>query len=192
MTAADASRSQSSVAGTVERERYLTALVSAQLDFVWRLVRRLGLDRTLADDVTQEVFLVAVRRLGRLRPGHERAFLYGVALRATANARRRLRRQRELPEELLAEAPAGDILPDEAAERARRAASLDALLDEMPDELRRVLVLTDVLDLDVGEVAELERIPAGTVASRLCRARERFRKKVIRAGLRLPARGVRR
>ena len=51
------------------RAAYLTRLVTDHLDFVWRLLRRLGLDGFLADDVTQEVFLVAVRRLRKASKG---------------------------------------------------------------------------------------------------------------------------
>jgi len=101
------------------RAARLTRLITEHLDFVWRLLRRLGLDRVQADDVSQEVFLVVVRRLDQIEPGRERAFLYGVALRAIANARRGLRRRREVPEDPAATATATGALPDEAASRER-------------------------------------------------------------------------
>jgi len=158
----------------------LTQLVSEQLEFVWRLSRRLGLSPARADDLTQEVFLVAMRREREIRPGRERAFLYGVVLRLVANARRQERRRREVPEPHEPSAPGP--LPDESLDRERAAARLDLVLETLPEKLRRVLVLSDVLELEVGEVAELERIPRGTVASRLKRARELFKKKVMGQG----------
>jgi RNA polymerase sigma-70 factor (ECF subfamily) len=52
---------------------------------------------------------------------------------------------------------------------------LDELLAKLPEKLRRALVLAEVEGLEVTEVASLEGIPVGTAASRLRRARERFR-----------------
>jgi RNA polymerase sigma-70 factor (ECF subfamily) len=155
----------------------LNGLVRQHLDFVWRLLRRLGLSASRADDLTQEVFLVAVRRQSELVVGCERAFLYGVAVRLAANTRRQLRRRREVVEGEL-EAMADAALPDENLDQKRLAQRLDALLDELPDKLRRVLVLSDVMELEVAEVAALEQIPEGTVASRLRRARQLLRRKV--------------
>src|SRR5512142_2066304 len=64
------------------------ALVDAHFEFVWRSLRRLGLSSADADDATQEVFLVAIRRLDDIDPESERSFLYGTALRVAAVQRR--------------------------------------------------------------------------------------------------------
>src|SRR4051812_27350925 len=57
------------------------ALVRVHLPFVWRFLRRLGLSPEDADDVAQETFLVAVDKLDRIEEGHERRFLFGIAVR---------------------------------------------------------------------------------------------------------------
>ena len=49
-------------------------------DFIWRLIRRLGLSRGAADDAAQQVFLVAAERILDIQVGRERAFLFGTAL----------------------------------------------------------------------------------------------------------------
>jgi len=151
-----------------------SALVRAETDFVWRQLRRLGLSRADADDATQQVFLVASRRREELVPGKERSFLYGTSVRVAANVRRSLQRRREV-DEPGSEPPLDAPLPDEVLERRRARALLDALLAQLPDELARVLVLTEVEQLTMAAIAELEGIPAGTVASRLRRARAAFR-----------------
>jgi RNA polymerase sigma-70 factor (ECF subfamily) len=51
---------------------------------------------------------------------------------------------------------------------------LDVALDQLPRELRTVLVLFELEGLPVKDIAELEAIPVGTAASRLRRAREEF------------------
>ena len=52
-------------------------------DFIWRLIRRLGLSRGAADDAAQQVFLVAAERILDIQEGRERAFLFGTALRVS-------------------------------------------------------------------------------------------------------------
>jgi RNA polymerase sigma-70 factor (ECF subfamily) len=52
--------------------------------FIWRSLRRLGVPREAADDATQQVFLVAARKIHEISEGKERAFLFqsglGIAL----------------------------------------------------------------------------------------------------------------
>ena len=160
--------------------RDFSALVRAEIDFVWRQLRRLGLSRADADDATQQVFLVASRRRDELVAGKERSFLYGTAVRVAANARRALQRRREVVDEPRSEPPPDapppdELLPDELLERRRARALLDELLEQLPAELSRVLVFAEVEQLTMAAIAELEGIPAGTVASRLRRARSVFR-----------------
>jgi RNA polymerase sigma-70 factor (ECF subfamily) len=54
-------------------------------------------------------------------------------------------------------------------------ALLDELLAELPEELARVLALAEIEQVEVPEIAALEKIPVGTAASRLRRARALFR-----------------
>jgi RNA polymerase sigma-70 factor (ECF subfamily) len=165
-------------------------LVHRHLDFVWRALRRLGLCPSDADDASQQVFMIAARQLGEVPPGKERAFLYGTARRIAANARRARRRRREAPGELADELEAWGALPDERVELERTAALLDDLLEHLPEELRRVLVLAEVEEASVPTIAELEGIPVGTAASRLRRARAAFEKLLERVARRNPFRSV--
>jgi len=171
---------------TVDRNARLARLVAAHFDFIWRLLRRLGFERSEADDAAQEVFLVALGRLDVIAPENERTFLYGTALRVASNARRRTRRQREAPEELLDHRQATGVPPDEGADLARACALLDEILRQLPEELARILILAEIEELEGREIAQLEDIPPGTVASRLRRARELVRKKLARLRGTLP------
>src|SRR4051812_42222642 len=58
--------------------------------FIWRSLRRLGVSREAADDATQQVFLVAARRMHEIPEGKERAFLFQSAMRVGLQARREL------------------------------------------------------------------------------------------------------
>jgi RNA polymerase sigma-70 factor (ECF subfamily) len=168
-------------------EARLAALVSAHFDFVWRLLRRQGLTPSDADDAAQHVFMTATRKLDRIRPGAERSFLYGTALRVAANRNRAARRQPvQVP---LEDHPAVvERTPQDDAELTRAWSLLDELLTQMPGELSRVLVLVEIEQLEVQEAARLERIPLGTATSRLRRARLQFQQLVTAAAGRNPFR----
>lgn len=128
------------------------ALVHQHLDFVWRSLRRLGLSESDADDASQQVFMIAARQLAEVPSGKERAFLYGTARRIASNARRDRRRRREVPGELADELQAFGALPDERVELQRAALLLDDMLERLPEDLRRVLVLAEVEETTVPAI----------------------------------------
>jgi len=134
----------------------------------------MGLDRPDADDAAQQVFMIATTKLDQIAEGNERTYLYGVALRVVANARRKRARRREEPADHAPELRDGRPLPDQALELEQARALFDDIAHRLPDELRRVLVLVELEDLSLSSAAALEGIPQGTVASRLRRARALF------------------
>jgi len=77
----------------------LRALVEQHVAFVYRSLRRLGVEEMSLDDATQQVWIVATRRLADIRPASERAFLFGIAVRVAADFRRAARRRRLVPDE---------------------------------------------------------------------------------------------
>jgi RNA polymerase sigma-70 factor (ECF subfamily) len=159
-------------------------LVTAHFDFVWRSLVRLGVPRADAEDALQQVFLVASGKVGEIEPGRERAFLFGTALRIASRARRTHQRRREVldgePAERLDPSPGAEELVD----RARARAELEAILDGMPIELRAVFVLFELEQMTMAEIAATLDLPAGTVASRLRRAREDFQAAARRSAAR--------
>jgi RNA polymerase sigma-70 factor (ECF subfamily) len=164
----------------------LRAMIAAHYDFLWRLLRRLGLPPDRAEDATQRVFFTASRRLDQIEAPSERSFLFGTALRVASEARREASSRRE---DLRAETPErADPAPlaDELIDRSRARALLDDILDAMEEDVRVVFVLFELEGLTTSEVAELLRLPMGTVASRLRRARTLFQTIVTR----LRARGA--
>jgi len=164
----------------------LRTTVEAHFDFIWRLLRRLGLRPADADDAAQQVFMIATQKLHAIAPGSERSFLYGAAVRVAANTRRAAQRRKEESEEALERHISNSLHPDQRRTLDEAWTLLDELLDRLPDELRRVLVLAEIEQLEVAEIAALEAIPVGTAASRLRRAREDLRDQLKRVGARNP------
>ena len=160
-----------------ERSR---ALVAQHFDFIWRLLRRLGVPEGDVDDAAQQVFIVAAGRLGDILEGRERTFLFGTALRTAATIRRNLHRRQRWVETGHRDAPSQESAPDEVVERRQALAVLDEVLRELSDEQRVVFVLCELEELTLAEAATSIGIAAGTAASRLRRAREEFGRSVRR------------
>ncbi len=156
-----------------EREARLRRAVEAHADAVWRFVRRMGVNEADAEDAVQQVLVVFARKLDVVDAEAELGFLLGTALRVARDRRRSYARGREVPgDEVIAREVSPSPSQDEAldAQRARRV--LDELLAQLPDDLRAVLVMCDLEEVTMSEAAQALEIPAGTVASRLRRARE--------------------
>jgi RNA polymerase sigma-70 factor (ECF subfamily) len=161
----------------------LRSLFRDHYDFIWRSLRRLGLDTGRADDAAQQVFVTASRKLATIRLGGERGYLFGIALRVASDARRASARRRERPLEHAGDAADPTPLAEEALDQQRARALLDTALDKLPLELRVVFVLHEFEELAMSEIAEVVGIPSGTVASRLRRARQEFEVIVARLNL---------
>jgi RNA polymerase sigma-70 factor (ECF subfamily) len=147
-------------------------------EFVWSCVRRLGVPVDAVDDVVQEVFVVVHARLQTIeRPASLRSWLYSVVRRtvSTYHRGRQVRIARESP----------DTTPDENASPLQPS-PLDLavlsdelkllwrLLGELDPPKREVLVLAELEEMTVPEIAEAIGIPLNTAYSRLRAARQDF------------------
>jgi RNA polymerase sigma-70 factor (ECF subfamily) len=171
------------IQGAEETEAHarVRTVVERHYDFVWRTLQYLGLSEANAEDGAQQVMCVLARRIGEIEPGAETSFLFSTAVRVASEWRRSARRR----------PPASDILEleglvdgtpaaDEILERRQAREQLRKVLDALSDDLRVVFVLFELEEMTVPAIAELVGIPAGTVASRLRRARSEFQAVVAR------------
>jgi len=161
-----------------ERDTRLRAMVDRYLDFVARVLRNAGTPEAEVDDDVQRTFIAVANRLDDVRPDAEKSFLLQTALRMAAHARRTLARRREVHDsdaQLLIQTP---LQPEQMLDQKRARQLLDGVLSEMTLELRTVFVLYELEELSMTEIAAALRIPQGTVASRLRRARADFRDRV--------------
>jgi RNA polymerase sigma-70 factor (ECF subfamily) len=172
-------------------DKRLRTLVGEHFDFIWRSLRRLGVPSTDVDDCVQQVFWVAARKLDDIQSGSERAFLFSTAMRVASDARRSRTRRREVQDEGI-EAFDASPSPEEVASLRRARALLDEVLDAMTMDLRAVFVLFELEEMQTAEIAAVLDLPAGTVASRLRRAREEFQRIVARVQARDGFRGGKR
>ena len=124
-----------------------------------------------AEDVAQEALLRAYHHLHELRrPERFRAWLVRVTWRLAIDRQRSsFRRDRREVAAFAGRPPAPSV--EEAAVSREFQQRLDTAVDELPEKLRRVLVLAALEGYDMRETATLLGLPEGTVRSRLHRAR---------------------
>jgi len=161
-----------------ERDTRLRAMVDRYLDFVARVLRNAGTPEAELDDDVQRTFIAVSNRLDDVRPDAEKSFLLQTALRMAAHARRTLARRREVHDSDAQLRIQGPLQPEQMLDQKRARELLDNVLEEMAIELRTVFVLYELEELSMTEIAATLRIPQGTVASRLRRARADFRDRV--------------
>lgn len=135
------------------------------------LQRRFGRGQA-AEDLLQETFLQALRRMDRLgRAVSPRAWLFGIARHLALTAVRRRRVFSPLPDSLAAPEPVDDARLD----RMRQA------IARLPDGQREPLELRLRDELTYDEIAEVLEIPVGTVRSRLHYSVRRLRDELVEA-----------
>jgi len=151
-------------------------LVLRHRDAVYRFVRsRLGLQRTEAEDVTQDALVEVYRSLHRFEGRSRlRSWILGVAANV-CRSRRRSRifgHHREPPDdEMLRGLPDCGAGQEEALARSELQAAVKKAIDGLGPEHRCVVTLRDMEGLSYQEIAEVLQIPVGTVRSRLHNAR---------------------
>lgn len=155
-----------------EAEHRFTVLYETHFDFVWRSARMLGASADAADDVVQDVFLVAHRRLSDFEArASEKTWLFAIARRVVSAQRRSLRRRWRLMMKARSDEPESSSTPYEAAARSEAHRTVVAALAELPEEQRVVFALAELEDMTATEIAAALDVNVNTVYSRLRIAR---------------------
>lgn len=156
-------------------------LYDEYFDFVWRTARRLGVPEVSADDVVQDAFLVLHRRA----PEYDgvtpvKRWLLGIVVRVVSDHRRRYKRK-DAPCVPHAADSDGNVLlasshppPSAEVEHAEALRLVERLLGELDEAKREVLVLAELEEMTVPEIAELLGANVNTIYARLRAARREF------------------
>ncbi len=144
---------------------------------VERLLSRSVRDPADVADLCQETFLAAYRALPAFRG--DSAFytwIYRIAINAAKRHRARQRPVESLDDEEgtfgTDVAPSDDATPEALLANRQLARGLDEAVQALAEDQRRALLLREVDGLSYDEIADLMACPAGTVRSRIFRARE--------------------
>ena len=151
-------------------------------DSLWIAVaRKVGPDRGRIEDVVQETWLVAVRRIRQFDPerGCFRGWLHGIADRVGRNAGRKWARERRV-ERTLTPDEKGKPEPAQEVQTAVEASLeneelLEVSFASLPAHYRLILRSKYVEDLSVTEIASRQGVTPKAIESLLGRARRAFR-----------------
>ena len=172
--------------------RAFGVLVAKYQDRILNMILRMCPRHAEAEELTQETFLKALERIGQFR-GHSKFYtwLFRIGANLAISHRRRAGRVRFQslagPEQFegtqadrltAAVAARREADPATAAMSAEAARRVLAALEEIDDELRLVVVLRDVEDMNYDEISQVTGMALGTVKSRLHRARCMLREKL--------------
>lgn len=152
--------------------------VLQHLDWVRALSLSLVRDAAAADDVVQEVWLVAMSKMpqGLADPGSVRQWLAGVARNVARNLRRgeARRHMREEARTIPESAPSSHDL----VARSEQLNRLAQMVLELDEPFRRTMLLRWFEGRSTAEIASLERVRVATVHTRLFRGKAQLRERL--------------
>ncbi len=157
-------------------EQALTILYRRFQGSIYRFALQMSGSHSLAEDVTQEVFMVLIRGEMSYDPdrGSLNAFLLGIARN---HVLRRLRYQQALvsfTNDSDNEQSSGFAATDSPLEELARCETIDSVrraVLSLPPHYREVVVLCELQEMSYGEAAQILGCAVGTIRSRLHRAR---------------------
>lgn len=137
-----------------------------------------------ADDLYQDTFLKAMELKGRIDCGQNpKSWLLSVAVRLWKNRRRKYAWRRRICEErFYAQEVSGQAWEDEEQSpeewllAREETAAVRQAVERLPERQRVIVLLYYMEELSVAQIAEVVRIPEGTVKSRLYQARKSLQK----------------
>ena len=147
---------------------------------VVRMIRNITFDGQSCEDIAQEVFLAAYRRLASFDEARSSfsTWLFTIARNRSINA---LKKKSAAP---LGEPPDGRGVrgPDDELARKELLEELDRRLAGLPGRQRRAFVLAEFEGLSYEQIAQIERTRTGTIKSRISRAREKLKSAIREFG----------
>jgi RNA polymerase sigma-70 factor (ECF subfamily) len=140
---------------------------------VVRMIRNMTNNKESCEDIAQDVFFTAYRKLASFDPARSNfsTWLFTIARNKSINALRKKRALSisELPEKINPRTPSDVIVEKELFDR------LDKELQALPSKQKRVLVLAEFEKLSYAEIAQIEGARLGTIKSRINRAKKKLR-----------------
>lgn len=152
--------------------------------FVWHMCE----SSDIAEEITQEVFMQLISPPHRYDPakGSVAGYLFGMARNLTRRTMQQAPEHLPITEELLEggeESVIGDLDILAQLDQMELVANLRKAVLSLPESYREVLVLRDLEQMGHRETAELLQCSLGTVASRLHRARNLLKTRLIALGV---------
>jgi len=158
--------------------RAFEQLVRIHQEIALRVAYLVVRNRSEAEDVTQDAFVKAYRSLGRFHDESPfRPWLLRIVRNEALNRVRSSTRRDRLAIQAGRDPVSGDaaLSPEAVVLTEEESRQLLALIDDLPERYRAVVVHRYLLEMSEQETSEILGVPPGTVKSRTSRALERLR-----------------
>ncbi|MEQ1829381.1 MAG: sigma-70 family RNA polymerase sigma factor [Pirellula sp.] len=166
-------------------------LVESYQKRIYSTVHAMLGNRQDAEDVTQETFLTAFRKLDQFQ--HRSSFytwLYRISFNLAIDLQRRGVRKNKIFSQSIAEITPPSVgqvstrnTPDQLAISNETATQVRVALSKLDSDRRNIIVMRDIEGMEYSEIATMLGLPVGTVRSRLHRARLELKDILKAAGL---------
>lgn len=145
---------------------------------VYRFCLKLSRRKPDAEDLYQQTFLKILEQSMEIRRDwNPQSFLFSIAYGIWRNEQRKHLRHSAEPSELLLSEAAADNTEEEALVRLE-AAEIRKAVEQLPAKYRIPLILQYTFEMPLEEIGKIEKIPLGTVKSRLHQAKALIKKEM--------------
>ena len=150
-------------------------MILPHLKAAYNLARWLTRNEHDAQDVVQEAYLRAVRFFDSYRGGDGKSWLLEVVRNTCFTFHRREKRNLSVAFDEAAHTPSVSLPnAEESLVEADNRTILRNCIEGLPEVFREVLVMRELEEMSYQQIADVAGLPAGTVMSRLSRARKRL------------------
>jgi len=167
---------KNSVTTSETRLRLFEEVILPHLNAAYNLARWLTRNEYDAQDAVQEAYLRAFRFFDGYRGGDGKSWLLEIVRNTCFTFHRREKRNvTSVVFDEAAHTPAvGLPNAEEALVEAGKRTIMQKCIEGLPETFREVLVMRELEEMSYREIADVAGVPAGTVMSRLSRARKRL------------------
>jgi RNA polymerase sigma-70 factor (ECF subfamily) len=171
-------------AGAAEDRSEFERELLMHTDSLYAFGLKLSQARDDAEDLVSETVMRALEKWRQFEPGtNMRAWLFTILYHSFVSRKRRVERREVHPSDERDGWSAFDMVGESDPEGEFFNSIIDDhvshAIDELPDEYRDAVVLSDLHELRYAEIAQILGVPEGTVKSRLFRARRILQKKLL-------------
>jgi RNA polymerase sigma-70 factor (ECF subfamily) len=168
-----------------DKNKEFEELALPYIDSLYNLALRMSKNTAMAEDLVQETYLRAYRSFRQFKPGTNcRAWLCKILYNLYINIYRKRRRDPQWEgldkidlqpyRSIVEESYLTPSNPEQELLRKSTAQELQMALEQLPEEYRIAVILSDIEGLTYNEIAEVTASPKGTVMSRLHRGRKQL------------------
>lgn len=177
---ADFAMAAEALAKAQSQEGVVECAIREHARLVYRIAYSVLRNPADAEDAVQETFLRMLRyQNSAAKIGDQKAWLARIAWRVAVDRRNKLARLGARSEQPMDTLPSPASSADRALLEKERNEALDRLINALPDQLREPLVLAAIGEFSPREIADVLAISEAAVRSRIFRARQFLRDRML-------------